>query len=77
MKVTYQITAVYDGNLDELLREQPQHTVPSLAELLAVMEGLAFVVETVAHLQGRESALLPHVERARRCIDALSGTQGE
>lgn len=40
-------------------------------ELLATMKELAFVVESVAHLQGKERELLPFAERARALQDRL------
>ncbi len=40
-------------------------------ELLAIMKELAFVVESVAHLQGKERELLPFAERARALQDRL------
>ena len=42
------------------------------AEIVETLAELAFIVETVAHLQGRERELLPAAERARELINFLS-----
>lgn len=42
-------------------------------ELVASLKELAFVVETVAHLQGKEGALLPMADKARELIDRAGG----
>ncbi len=42
------------------------HAAP---ELLRHLKGLCFVVETLAHLTGRESDLLPLTDAARAVID--------
>jgi hypothetical protein len=42
-------------------------------ELLAIMEGLTFTCETVAHLQGKERLLLPMTDKARELIARVKG----
>jgi hypothetical protein len=71
MKISYQITTTAEGSLAELINHPNPYTAPSLDEVLATMEALAFIVETVAHLQGKEAALLPSAEKARKQIAAL------
>lgn len=45
--------------------------IAAAPELLSIMKELAFVVESVAHLQGREQELLPLADRARALQDRL------
>jgi len=72
MKITFDIIAKIEGNLGELLAQtSPAPAVPTLAELLETMGQLAFVVETVAHLQGKEKELLPTADKARALIEKL------
>lgn len=40
-------------------------------ELLSCMKELAFIVESVAHLQGKEKDLLPFADRARALQDRI------
>lgn len=72
MKIKYEIAATLEGNLDELINAKPVE-MPTLTELLATMAELAFIVETVAHLQGKERQLLPSAEKARALIAKLEG----
>lgn len=75
MKIRYQIVRSEEGDLAELIecvksrRDAKPH--PTLDEVLASMADLAFLVETVAHLQGKESTMLPTADNARRIIAAL------
>lgn len=76
MRTHYHIAATQEGNLDELLAA-PAATpaAPTLDEVLDTMAGLAFIVETVAHLQGKERELLPTSDKARRMIDFFRPTE--
>lgn len=42
-------------------------------ELVALLKQTTFVVESVAHLQGKERELLPLAEAARKLIDQAEG----
>lgn len=44
---------------------------PTDQEIAAMMERLAFIVECVAHLQGKERELLPTADAAREMINKL------
>ena len=46
---------------------------PTLEDVLANMKAMAFIVETVAHLQGKERELLPTADQARELIAKLGG----
>lgn len=71
MKVKYEIAALVEGDLNEVTGANI--IVPAtLAEVLATLGNLAFAVETVAHLQGREG-LLPTADKARELIAKLGG----
>ena len=41
--------------------------------MLVLLKELAFIVETVAHLQGHERELLPVTDRARALISKVTG----
>jgi hypothetical protein len=45
--------------------------IAAAPDLLASLKELAFIVETVAHLQGRERELLPAADRARALQDLI------
>lgn len=72
MKIKYSIVASLEGELGELINAKAP-SIPQLAEVLALMGNLAFVVETVAHLQGKEKELLPMADKARAMIEKLGG----
>jgi hypothetical protein len=36
------------------------------------LRGVAFTLETIAHLRGNEAALLPHADALRESADALT-----
>lgn len=75
MKIIYLIAAQCEGSIDEILASHivPQVVPkpPSLPEVTAMLGELAFIVETIAHLGGKEQALLPSAERARAMMKAL------
>ena len=80
MRVTYLIARSIEGTLGELLADLPippgaDIPPPTLEEVLAKMKELCFIVETVAHLQGREGTLLPTVDQARKLIERLQPSQ--
>ena len=50
--------------------------VEAAPELVASLEELAFIVESVAHLQGREKDLLPAANKARALLDRITGAVG-
>lgn len=70
MKTTYYIGADQSGTLDELQQYTPV-SIPSLSEVLAVMDILTFVVETVAHLRDMEE-LLPLTNLSRELLAKLN-----
>ncbi len=47
--------------------------IAAAPDLLEALKELAFIVETVAHLQGRERELLPTADRARAAIARATG----
>ena len=71
-KVSYEIVAVIEGDLDYVMRK-PKVDVPDMRAVLDSLNELAFIAETVAHLMGRETTLLPAAERARAIIKKLEG----
>lgn len=76
MRTTYHIAATVEGTLDEVTTAAPATpAAPTLDELLDTLGGLAFIVETVAHLQGKERELLPTADKARRMIDFFRSTK--
>lgn len=75
MKTTYEIFATHEGTLQEIAGKVPGITY-TLADVLQTMNELAFIVETVAHLQGKERQLLPTAERARAIVKAFTPTDG-
>lgn len=72
LKITYEIARRVEGPLDAVVAAEAG-PIPALADVLQVMRDLAFTVETVAHLQGEEQALLPTADRARALIKQLEG----
>lgn len=72
MKVSYAIHATHEGTLDELLDGTPAANV-DIKDVIASLKELAFIVETVAHLQGKEAALLPAADHARALVAKLGG----
>lgn len=68
----YTIAREIEGQLDAVIAAELPPPV-ALADVLASMRELAFIVETVAHMQGKEKELLPSAERARVLIATLSG----
>lgn len=76
MRITYLIAAQAEGRLDEVMLAElipgriPQP--PTLEEVTASLAELAFIVETVAHLTGKEKAMLPSADRARALIERLA-----
>lgn len=48
-------------------------TRPTDEDIIKIMSHLAFIVESVAHLQGRERDLLPYADCAREVIAAMKG----
>lgn len=47
--------------------------ISAAPDLLAALKELTFIVETVAHLQGHESILLPITDKARAIIEKAEG----
>lgn len=67
----YTIAREVEGPLEDVIKAEAA-PVPSLREVLDTMGALAFVVETVAHLQGKPE-LLATADKARALIKTLSG----
>lgn len=70
MRISHTIATKVEGPLGEVIAACTP-TPPTLEEVLASLAACAFVVETVAHLQGKEEQLLPTADEARRIISAL------
>lgn len=70
--IRYTLGRTVEGTLDTVLADIGPQEV-TLDAVLASMRELAFIVETVAHLQGKERDLLPTAERARLLIAKLGG----
>lgn len=73
MRISHHIATKIEGELGAVIAACSP-TPPTLEEVLANMAALAFIVETVAHLQGKEAQLLPTADEARRIIAALQPT---
>ena len=76
MRVTHVIATQVEGSLEELMEAAiaqvpPPPAPPSLEEVTKVLGDLCFLVETIAHLQGRETAMLPTAELGRDIIKRL------
>ena len=69
--IRHEVVTVIEGDLDAVLRA-PHPETPSMERILNSLNELAFIVETVAHLQGKEKTMLPAAERARDLITKLS-----
>lgn len=69
--IRHEVVAVIEGDLDSVLRA-PHPETPDMIAILNSLNELAFIVETVAHLQGKEATLLPAADRARELIKKLS-----
>jgi hypothetical protein len=67
-----------EGTMGELLAEQVMPAqpelpaLPTMEELTSTLRDLCFIVETVAHLQGKEAALLPTAEAGRALLARLA-----
>ena len=72
MKITHSIATTVEGELGEVLNAKLPD-VPTLGDVLQNMRNLAFIVETLAHLQGKEAQLLPEANKARLIIYQLYG----
>lgn len=57
----------------EDMRVQLLSVTPVIDDIINVLHGLAFTVESVAHLQGKEAQLLPLAETARELLAELKG----
>lgn len=77
MKASFHIITKVEGNLGELLAHELTGTPvvveapPSLEDVLKVLGEVTFIAETVAHLQGKESSILPTTDKARKILAAL------
>lgn len=71
IRIHHAIATKMEGPLDQLVEVKAPADVPTIDEVLQTMAELAFIVETVAHLQGKEATLLPPADRARTIIDKL------
>jgi hypothetical protein len=71
LKQTYKLVRDYTGTLEEIVNLKPKDDAVDLDDVIANMKELAFIVETVAHLQGKEDTLLPVANRARQLIAKL------
>lgn len=70
MKVEHAIATTVTGTLDEVLNAKVTD-VPALEQVLAVLERVTFIAETVAHLQGKEREILPTTDAAREILNAF------
>lgn len=67
---TYSLMTQFHGSLDEVLQDQEPAKV-TLESVLASMKEMAFMLETLAHLQGKESTILPTTDKARAIVAEL------
>lgn len=74
VRVKYSIMATCEGDIAEVLVARVP-SAPTLTDVINCLGGLAFIVETVAHLQGKERELLPYAENARKIIEALTNKE--
>jgi hypothetical protein len=73
MKVSYALNRKVEGELDEVLAAKLPEKMLTMGDVTQSLNDLAFIVETVAHLQGKEAAMLPHADKARAIIKELKG----
>lgn len=77
MKASFHIATKLEGTLGEILAHELTGTPvvmeapPTLEEVLKVLGDVTFIAETVAHLQGKETSILPTTDKARKILDAL------
>lgn len=73
LEVTYELTRRVSGPIEEVLNSNASRLPPAieLSEVIDVLNKLAFVVETLAHLQNQEH-LLSTTDRARQLAETLS-----
>jgi hypothetical protein len=69
--IKFGIHVSLEGDLDACVNHPPINVPVTLEAVLESMKNLCFIVETVAHLQGKERELLPQAETARSIIAAL------
>jgi hypothetical protein len=74
MKQHYTLALRTEGTLEEVIAAGlPEGGAVELSTVISSLRELAFIVETVAHLQGKEAALLPAADNARALIAKLEG----
>lgn len=73
--VTYTLARTIEGQLDAVIAAELPPPV-ALADVVASLRELAFICETVAHLQGKEKELLPSASRARALLYTLTSGEG-
>ena len=73
MKVHYELVRKFEGKLEEVLNAKEEPAKVTLQDITQSLNDLAFIVETVAHLQGKEAQMLPHADKARAIIKELKG----
>lgn len=78
MKASFHIATQLEGTLGELLAHDlngipvVMEAPPTLEEVLKVLGDVTFIAETVAHLHGKESSILPTTDKARQILAALA-----
>ena len=59
--------------IEPLSHAQLMRLVDIAPEFLAIVEGLTFTCETVAHMRGLEREILPMTDKARELIARVKG----
>lgn len=72
MKVHYELVRKFEGKLEEVLNAKEEPAKVTLQDITQSLNDLAFIVETVAHLQGKPE-LLAGADKARAIIKELKG----
>jgi hypothetical protein len=75
MKISYALTASFEGPLSEIENAKRPADAPTLEAVIKNLEELAFLVETVAHMQGYERSMLPAADRARALVASLASRE--
>lgn len=71
MKITHFIATSVEGTIDEVI-DAGRPDSPTLTELIDVIEKLAFIAETVAHMHHLEKSILPITDAARSMLRRLN-----
>lgn len=75
IKIEYQLLMAMTGDMEHVLAYNPAGKRPTVTDIVMLLGDMAFMIETVAHLQGKEASMLPVALRARKMIDILNPSE--